>query len=64
MVVNLERQHHCCCGDNSILKIGSDFQARTLLNELPQEFHIVLGNLGRQQPGLARVAAENVTKSG
>ena len=56
VVVNLERQHRRSGGDISILKIGSDFQARTLLDELPKEFHPVLRNFGRQESRLAGVA--------
>src|ERR1700733_5512695 len=63
LVVNLERQHRRSRGDISILKIGSDFQARTLLDELPKKFHPILGDFGRQQPRLARVTPKNVTKS-
>ena len=63
VIVNLERQHRRSRGDISILKIGSDFQARTLLDELPKKFHTVLADFCGQQPRLARVAPKNVTKS-
>src|ERR1700733_7363484 len=63
VVVNLERQHRRSRGDISILKIGSDFQPRTLLDELPKKFDTVLSHFGRQQPRLARVSPKNVAES-
>src|ERR1700733_13660651 len=63
VVVNLERQHRRSRGDISILKIGSDFQPRTLLDELPKKFDTVLADFGRHQPRLARVAPTYLTES-
>ena len=48
VIVNLERQQRRSGGDVAILKIHSDFQPRLLLDQLPQQFHIILGNFCRQ----------------
>ena len=48
VIVNLERQQHRSCGHVPILKIHSDFQTRLLLDQLPQQFHIILRNFCRQ----------------
>ena len=52
VIVNRERHHHRSGGDISILKIHSDFQARILLDQFPQQFDIILGDFGGQQPAL------------
>ena len=64
VIVNSERHHHCSGGDIPILKIHSDFQPWILLDQLPEEFDIILGDFGRQQSGLARVAAKDIGESG
>ena len=63
VIVNRERHHRRSGGDVPILKVHSDFQPRILLDELPKQFDIVLGDFGRQQSGLARIAAEDVGES-
>ena len=63
VIVNRERHHRRSGGDIPILKVHSDFQPRILLDELPQQFDIILGDFGRQQSGLARIAAEDVGES-
>src|SRR6476659_9228555 len=60
VIVNVERHHDRSRDDVPILKIHSDFHAGMLLNELPQQFHIILGAFSRQEPRLARVAPKNV----
>src|SRR5215213_2299307 len=62
--VNVERHHDRSRDDIPILKIHSDFHTRMLLDELPQNFHIILRNFCRQEPRLARVAAKDVGESG
>src|SRR5262245_61485468 len=64
VIVNLERHHDRSRDDIPILKIHSDFRPRMLLNELPQEFHIILRDFGRQEARLARIAPKNIGESG
>jgi len=63
VIVNVERHHDRSRDDVPILKIHSDFQTGLLLDQLPQQFHIILRNFCRQQPRLARIPAKNVAES-
>src|SRR5215218_9321768 len=60
VIVNVERHHDRSRDDVPILKIHSDFHAGMLLDELPQQFDIILCDLRRQEARLARVAPKNV----
>jgi hypothetical protein len=60
VIVNVERHHDRSRDDVPILKIHSDFHAGMLLNELPQQFDIILCDFCRQEARLARVAPKNV----
>src|SRR6478736_9695048 len=60
VIVNVERHHDRSRDDVAILKIHSDFHAGMLLDELPQQFDIILGDFCRQETRLARIAAKNV----
>lgn len=48
VIVNRERHHGCSGGDIPILKIHSDFQPGILLDELPEQFDVILRDFCRQ----------------